>query len=83
MTSPRNCRFCLNCNEYDEGQFYCNHYEKCMNKAQASAYRNCLDYYETAIAADDTEGIWGTIEEDMRRKKELELYEKRMRGDWS
>ena len=80
MTRPkRNCLWCASCVQIDEGWYHCAVNNVEFNHSKASAQRRCKSYSESWCRADNLNDVAdGHIDE-----RELALYERRMRGDWS
>lgn len=76
---PRNCRHCTHMTCGDAN--WCSEREKTYSDAQISAHRECPEFEYNPIDALTLEDP----EHDaaVEAKRERELYEKRMRGDWS
>lgn len=76
---PRNCRHCTNmvCGDAN----YCEYTGETYSDGYIRARRNCPGFEYNPIDAltlEDPE-----FDRAMAEKRERELYEKRMRGDWS
>lgn len=72
---PRNCRHCtkMTCGEAN----WCAARQEVLSDAQIAAYRRCPSYEPNpvdALTLDDPK---------QEAARERELYEKRMRGDWT
>lgn len=78
-SKPRNCRHCTNmvCGDAN----YCEYTGETYSDGYIRAHRNCPGFEFNPIDAltlEDPEHDRAVAE-----KRERELYEKRMRGDWS
>lgn len=76
---PRNCRHCTNMTCGDAN--YCEYTGETYGDGYIRAHRNCPGFEFNPIDAltlEDPEH-----DRAMDEKRERELYEKRMRGDWS
>lgn len=80
MARPRrNCLWCAWCSQYDEGLYHCSELGIGFGHAKASAVRKCPSYEESWCRADGN----GEVADGHAAERELALYERRMRGDWS
>lgn len=77
--AKRNCRWCAHCIQEDEGWFYCCRFKVMMPRAKVIAHRNCLEYIASWCPADTME----EVSTKHAHERELALYERRMRGDWT
>lgn len=80
MTRPRrNCLWCANCEQAGADLFRCPQLGIELTRARASALRSCEHWIEACFRADGE----GGPSDSLLRERELALYERRMRGDWS